>query len=167
MRIFFLTTRHSLTYLVKMVKVIILLHVFLSAAHLTVTAAWSSALCHLHSRLCSSEKVTSHTRYWTPVRPAVASVILLACRSLFRRSRFDPPSPGTQVPRFNSPCHHSAAPFPPLSPGRRARPCNQRVVLSHTRAARSSLPCRARRHFNPSPLFSPLFLMPSTLYTIE
>jgi hypothetical protein len=88
-------------------------------------------------------------RCWTPGRPAVASVILPARRSLlvqYHCSRSDPPSPDTQVPHFNSPCRHSVSLSPPAQPGRRAKPRDQRVVLSHTRPARSPLPGRARVH---------------------
>ncbi|KAN0109909.1 hypothetical protein V8E52_008870 [Russula decolorans] len=73
-----------------------------------------------------------------------------------------------RVPRPRTPTTHvtTPLPFPPISAWS-SRPRDPRVVLSHTRAARSSLPGCARRHFDPSPLFSPLFLLPSTLYIIE
>lgn len=111
-------THHSLTYLDKMLKVITC---FPFRGYPHMTAAWFGAQCHHHSRLCSSEAVTSRTRCWTPARPSVASVVLparcpllLVLLSAFR-STF-PRIPGTQVPRSSSPySYHSIALLPQLS----------------------------------------------------
>jgi hypothetical protein len=127
--------------------------------------------CHHHSRLCSSEGVTSRTRCWMPIRPSPLSFYPPAApSSLYHCSRSDPPYTGIEDPCSNGPCHHTLAlPFPPAQPGHRARPRDPRVVHSHTRAActGSPLPGRTRRHFDPKPLLSPLFLLPSTLHINE
>jgi hypothetical protein len=81
------------------------------------STAWSGAQCHHHSRLCSSEAVTSRTRCcWTPARPSPLSFYPPAApSSLYHCSRSDPPSPRTQVPHFNGPHHYPVALSPQLS----------------------------------------------------
>jgi hypothetical protein len=96
---------HAYSFLTHppLLKVIILLHVSLSAATYPHMTAWSGVQCHHHSRLCSNEAVASHTRCWTPARPAVASVIIPARRSLlallfaFRSTFPGYPGPGTAL----------------------------------------------------------------------
>ena len=102
----------------------ILLHVFLPRLF-HMAAAWSGALCHQHSRLCSSEAFTSRTRCWTAARPSrlCDSVILPARRYSGLRSR--------------APTARVTTPFPsfPSSACRRARPYGPGVVLAYSRSS--------------------------------
>jgi hypothetical protein len=115
------------------------------------STVWSGAQCH-PTLGCAAARL-SHPAHATAGRPPVRSSPLSFYQpatppSVYLCSHSEPPSPSThwQVPHSNSPCHHSVALFPQPSLIVAERGHATRVVLSHTRAARSSLPGRARVH---------------------